>query len=132
MMSNPATKPEASLYERLGGKSAIEVVVNDFWTEVFADNRITNEKVRARWAAIHIPTLKMHVTNLMCMATGGPFEYTGRETKTTHTGLGITNADFEAVVDDLVKTLDKYKVPEREKNELLSLLAPMRKDIVEV
>lgn len=46
--------------------------------------------------------------------------------------MGITDTEFDAVVDDLVKTLDKYKVPEREKNELLSLLAPMRKDIVEV
>jgi len=63
---------------------------------------------------------------------GWPYEYTGRDIKTTHARLGITDTEFDAVVDDLVKTLDKYKVPEREKNELLSLLAPMRKDIVEV
>ena len=125
------SEPEASLYERLGGKPAIEAVVNDFVNQVGADMRITNEKVKTRLAAIHIPTLKWHVANQVCMHTGGPCEYTGRDMTSTHVGLVITNAGFDYVVDDLVKTLDQYKVPEREKNELLSLLAPMRADIVQ-
>jgi len=67
----------ASLYERLGGKSAVEELVSDFWDVVFTDERITNEKVRARWAAADIPTLKMHVTNPVCMATGGRMSIRG-------------------------------------------------------
>ena len=125
------SQPEASLYERLDGKPAIEAVVNDFVNRVSADPRITNEKVKARLSVIHVPTLKWHVTNQVCLATGGPCEYTGRDMKSTHVGLVITNAEFDYVVDDLVTTLDQYKVPEREKNELLSLLAPMRADIVQ-
>lgn len=128
----PVPKPQATLYERLGEKPAIEAVVNDFIDRVGSDPRITNERVQARLAAIHIPTLKWQVTNQVCAATGGPCEYTGRDMGAAHTGLKITNAEFDAVVDDLVKTLDKYKVPEQEKNELLALLGPMRKDIVQV
>ena len=126
------SKPEVSLYERLGGKSAIEAIVNDFVDAVGADSRITNEKVKARIAAIHIPSLKMHFTNQLCMAAGGPCEYAGRDMESSHLGLEITNAEFDYVLDDLVKTLDAYKVGEQEKNELLSLLGPMREDIVGV
>jgi hemoglobin len=129
--ATPTIREKASLYERLGGKPAIEAVVNDFIDRVGSDPRITNERVKARLAAIHIPTLKWQVTNQVCAATGGPCEYTGRDMKSAHTGLEITNAEFDNVVDDLVKTLDQFKVPEREKNELLSLLAPMRDDIVQ-
>ena len=122
----------ASLYERLGEKSAIDAVVNDFVNTVGADTRITNEAVKAKLGSIDIATLKSHVSNLVCNATGGPCEYKGRDMKTTHRGLGITTAEWGFVVDDLVATLEKYAVPEREKNELLGLLAPMKDDIVEV
>ena len=90
-----APKPEATLYERLGGKSAIQAVVNDFIDRVGADPRITNEKVKARLGAIHIPALKVHVTNQVCAAAGGPCEYTGRDMISTHAGLEITNAEFD-------------------------------------
>ena len=51
--------------------------------------------------------------------------------KATHAGMGVSNADFDALVGDLLATLNKFKVPEREKNELLSALGPMKGDIVE-
>ena len=129
--SSMAPQKEASLYERLGGKSAIAMVVNDFVDTVGADSRITNEKVAARLEETSIPVLKMLITDQVCMATGGPCVYTGRDMVESHKGLEITNQEFDWVVDDLVKTLDKYKVPEREKNELIDLLAPMRSDIVQ-
>ena len=69
--------------------------------------------------------------DLVCQASGGPCIYRGKEMKAAHAGMGISNAEFDAVVDDLVQTINKYKVGEREKNELLSLLAPMRTQIVE-
>jgi hemoglobin len=67
----------------------------------------------------------------ICQASGGPCSYTGRSMKATHAGMGVSKADFDALVGDLVATLNKFKVPEREKNELLRALAPMKKDIVE-
>ncbi|HEY5647991.1 MAG TPA: group 1 truncated hemoglobin [Nitrospiria bacterium] len=126
-----APKKEATLYERLGGKAAIEAVVNDFIDTVGSDSRITNAVVLNRLAEIDIATLKSHVTHLVCGATGGPCEYHGRDMKTAHNGLRITDEEFDVVVDDLVQTLSNYQVPEREKNELLALLGPMRPDIVE-
>ena len=123
--------PKGSLYDRLGGKAAIQAVVSDFIDMVGADKRIQNEKVGARLAAIDINKLKALVYEQTCAATGGPCTYTGRDMKTSHKGLEITEAEFNYVVDDLVKTLDKYQVPGQEKNELLALLGSMKGDIVE-
>ena len=122
---------KASLYDRLGGKKAIDMVVNDFVDTVGSDPRIKNQKVADRLAAIDIDNLKRLVSDQVCMAAGGPCKYTGRDMKTTHQDLGITEAEWNYVVDDLVKTLNKYKVPDQEQQELLALLGPMKTDIVE-
>ena len=127
-----ASKSEATLYDRLGGKEAIQAVVSDFVDTVGADERITNQKVAARLKVIDIDHLKALLVDQVCMGAGGPCEYKGRDMKETHVGLEISNQDFDYVVDDLVKTLDKYKVPEKEKDDLLAILGPMRPDIVEV
>ncbi len=126
------SQTQASLYDRLGGKKAIDMVVNDFVDTVGSDQRIKNQKVAERLAAIDIGNLKRLVSDQVCMASGGPCTYTGRDMKTAHTNLGITEAEWNYVVDDLVKTLHKYKVPEKEQQELLALLGPMKGDIVEV
>lgn len=122
--SKPAKQ---SLYDRLGGKPAITAVIDQFVANVAGDNRIN-----ARFATTDIPRLKGNLVDQVCMATGGPCEYKGRDMKTTHVGMRISNADFDALVEDLVKALDTFKVPAREKGELLGLLSPMKKDIVEV
>lgn len=121
------TTPSGSLYDRLGGKAAITAVIDEFVAKVAADNRING-----RFATTDMPKLKRHLVDQVCAASGGPCVYTGRDMKTTHAGMRLTNADFDALVQDLVATLDKFKVGEREKQELLALLSPMRKDIVEV
>ena len=72
----------------------------------------------------------MLLVEQICAASGGPCTYTGRDMKTAHAGMGITSPQFDALVEDLVATLDKFKVPVREKNELLSVLGPMKSDIV--
>lgn len=117
---------EKSLYDRLGGKSSISAVVDQFVTNVAADTRING-----RFATTDIRKLKGHLVDQVCMATGGPCTYSGRDMRTTHAGMKISNGDFEALVEDLVKSLNTFKVPAREKGELLDLLGPMRKDIVE-
>ncbi len=121
------TKGSASLYQRLGGKPAITAVVDQFVANVGADERINH-----RFATTDLQELKKHLVNQICEAAGGPCTYKGRTMKATHTGMGITNAEFDALVQDLVTALESLNVPVQEQQALLSLLGPMRKDIVEV
>lgn len=114
-----------SLYDRLGGKPAITAVVDDFVGNVAGDARINQ-----RFANANIPRLKGMLVDQICEATGGPCKYTGQNMKDAHTGMKITDADFGALVDDLVKSLDKFQVPAQEKGELLSALGGMKGDIV--
>src|SRR5438034_10006932 len=116
---------EQSLYDRLGGKPAITAVIDDFVGRVAADNRINGKFVNA-----NIPHLKMMLVEQVCQASGGPCTYTGPDMKTIHAGMQITNEQFDALVGDLVESLNKFHVGEREKDDLLSVLGPMRKDIV--
>ena len=127
MGSSGSTKSaDKSLYDRLGGKTAITAVVDDFVGRVAADNRING-----KFANANIPRLKAMLVDQICQASGGPCTYTGRDMKSTHAGMGVSSSDFDALVGDLVATLNKFKVPEREKNELLGALGPMKGDIVE-
>jgi hemoglobin len=116
---------QKSLYERLGGKDAITAVVDDFVGNVAADNRINKF-----FARTNIPNLKRNLVDQICQATGGPCTYTGRDIRTAHKGMGITDADFNALVEDLQKSLNKFKVPEKEQGELLGILGPLKPQIV--
>ncbi len=116
---------EKSLYERLGGKEAIVAVIDDFVGNVVADDRINK-----RFANSNPVRVKSQMVDFVCQGTGGPCKYTGRDMKTGHTGMNITEAEFNALVEDLVKTLDKFKVPAKEKSDLLSLLGSMKGDII--
>lgn len=119
------TGGEKSLYDRLGGKDAITAVVDDFVANVAADTRIN-----AMFANADIPKLKTNLVDQICQATGGPCTYTGKNMKDSHAGMNIKEADFNALVEDLKKSLDKFKVPEKEQGELLGALAAMKGDIV--
>lgn len=118
--------PQKSLYERLGGEASIKAVVDEFVANVGADSRINQF-----FANADLERLKGHLVNQIGQASGGPQQYTGRDMKTTHAGMGIDGAAFDALVEDLVKALDKFAVPEQEKSELLGVLGSMRSDIVE-
>lgn len=117
---------DKSLYDRLGGKPAITAVVDDFVGRVAGDNRINGFFAKA-----NIPRLKAQLVDQICEASGGPCKYTGRDMKTAHRGMGVSGAAFDALVGDLIATLDKFNVGEREKKELLGALGPMKSDIVE-
>ena|SRR5579884_540565 len=116
---------QASLYDRLGKKEAITAVVDDFVTRVANDTRING-----KFATADIPRLKRLLVEQICAASGGPCTYTGRDMKSAHAGMAITGEQFDALVGDLVATLNHFKVPEREKKELLSALGPMKPEIV--
>ena len=115
----------ASLYSRLGGKPAIRLVVEDFVQNVAGDRRINQF-----FATTNIPRLKRLLVEQICQASGGPCRYSGRSMRAAHRGLGIRNADFNALVQDLGKSLNKYGVPAREQRELTAILLPLKPDIV--
>ena len=122
----PAQAQGKSLYDRLGGKPAITAVVDDFVGTVAADDRINKF-----FAKTNIARLKIRLVEQICAGSGGPCKYKGRSMKAAHRGMGVGSADFGALVGDLKLTLNKFQVPAREQGELLAILGPMKKDIVE-
>lgn len=123
-VSQPSATP---LYDRLGKLDAIKAVVKDFVEEQVArDNRINTKFVNA-----DLPKLQLSLTDQICEATGGPCKYAGKNMKEAHTGMGISEADFGALVEDLVKSLTKFNVPKADQDELIGKLATMHDDVVE-
>jgi len=124
------TKPAApSLYTRLGGYDAIAAVSDDFIGRLAADKQLSRFVVGHSQDSLM--KLRQHVVEFLCNATGGPCVYMGRDMKTAHKGMGITESDWDLSVKALTATLDKFKVPEKEKGEVLAALGPLKKDIVE-
>ena len=130
-ISSPAQAKDKSLYDRLGGKKAITAVVDEFVGRVAADARINHFFAAAAADPARLKMFKMKLVDQICQASGGPCKYTGKDMKSAHAGMGVSAADFNALVQDLVGALDKFKVGEREKGELLGALGPMKLDIVE-
>ena len=118
-----------SLYKRLGAYDAIAAVTDDFIGRLVADPSLT--KFFSGHGTDSKQRIRQHVVDFLCVATGGPCVYKGRDMKTTHAGLGITEADWSRSVEHLVATLDKFKVPQKEKDELLAAASALKKDIVE-
>ena len=117
-----------TLYHRLGGYDALAAFTDDFIGRLATDPQLK------RFFAGHnkegVTRIRQHVIDFLCVATGGPCAYTGQDMKTAHTGLGITEEDWNASVKDLVMTLDKFHVPEKEKGEVLGAISPLKGDIV--
>ena len=122
---------EKSLYDRLGGKKAITAVVDEFVGRVAADNRINGFFKATASEPARIAAFKAKLVDQICQASGGPCKYTGKDMKTAHAGMGVGDGDFNALVEDLVGALDKFKVGSKEKDDLLGALGPMKADIVE-
>ena len=116
-----------SLYERLGGIDSITAVVKDFRDRVARDDRI-NQK----FARTDLGRLTKMLIDQVCEAAGGPCTYTGRGMKEAHAGMGVTTGEFDALVADLVATLNQFKVGKTEQDEVLGVLGPLKTDIVEV
>jgi len=119
-----------TLYDRLGGTTAIASVVDGFVANVAADTRINKFFGRVAGDTAAMRQFKQKLVDQICQGTGGPCTYTGLDMKSAHAKMGLTNADFDALVEDLVKALDAASVPQVEKDELLGILGPMRADIV--
>jgi hemoglobin len=127
MESAPASSMP-SLYKRLGGREGIAIVVGDFTANMAADPRV-NERFKGMKPP-EVEKFKSTLADQICEATGGPCSYLGKEMKPAHEGMRITEAEWNATVENLVKALDKNNVDARSKQELLGALGPMKKDIV--
>lgn len=114
-----------SLYQRLGGKNALTAVVNELWTVVAADTRINS-----RFAHTKPEVFGGQLVDFLCQASGGPCKYQGQDMKAAHTGMKLNDADFDALAEDTVKVLDKFKVPAAEKGEVMNLLGSLKGDVV--
>jgi hemoglobin len=122
---------QKSLYDRLGGKQAITAVVDEFVGRVAGDNRINHFFAATASNPAQLASFKMKLVDQICEASGGPCKYTGKDMKSAHRGMGITTADFNALVEDLVGALDTFNVAAADKNQLLGVLGPMQGQIVE-
>ncbi len=118
-----------SLYARLGGYDAIAAVTDDFIGRLATDKQLT--KFFVGHSKDSLNRIRQLVVDQLCQATGGPCVYIGRDMKTAHKGLGISESDWQVTVKHLVATFDKFKVPERERNELLAIVSTLKGDIVE-
>jgi hemoglobin len=116
-----------SLYDRLGGQPAITAVIDSFVATVAKDDRINK-----KFAKSDVARVKKNLVDQVCAQTGGPCTYTGLTMKEAHEKMGVTEGEFNALVEDLVKTLTAYNVPKAEQDELLNALGSMKGDIVEV
>lgn len=120
---------DKTLYQRLGGYDALAAVVDKFIGKLVGDPYL------AKFFAGHGDNSKMKIRQLvvdqLCAATGGPCVYIGRDMKTAHHGLGISESDWDLSVKYLVEALDSFKVPEKEKMEVLNSLSPLKNDIVQ-
>jgi len=121
------TASQDSLYKRLGGYDALAAVSDDFLGRLASDPKEgrffvglgTDSRTRVR----------QHIVDFLCVATGGPCKYTGRDMVTAHTGLGITEEDWTIMVGQLQATFNKFKVPANLQQEVLGALRPLKGQI---
>jgi hemoglobin len=115
-----------SLYERLGGDAGLTDIANEL-----IDQSAQDPDTRRSFHKVDIGRLKRLLKEQLCELTGGPCRYTGDTMQHVHGGLGITEGEFYGMVDHLRAILDAHGVAQADKNALLALLAPMKRDIVE-
>lgn len=118
-----------SLYDRLGGYNAVAAVVDDFVGRLVTDKQF--ERFFVGHSTDSKKRIRQHIVDQLCAAAGGPCVYTGRTMKDSHMGLGISETEWDAAAKHLVASLDKFKVPEPEKKDLLAFVTSLKADIVE-
>jgi hemoglobin len=134
------------LYERIGGAEGVNAIVDDYTTRLLNDPRVNFQRVgitqgglsihredSVTWDAsgANLKLLKLHMAEFIALATGGPTQYTGKDMRSAHENLHITNSEFDAAVGDLKATLDKLQIANQEQKELLAVVETTREQIVE-
>lgn len=125
------SQEKLSLYERLGGVYSIAIVVDDFIDRIMADPRLNaNPLVDEAHHRVTPPGFKYLVTEMVCWATGGPQQYSGKSMGDSHRHLMITDQEWQAFMDDFHQTLEKFHVPSQEQAELRAIVESTKSDIV--
>jgi hemoglobin len=122
---------ENSLYDRLGGQPAVQAVASGLVDSILVDTRVNKWFAHAAASPANTDAYKAKLAEFICQNTGGPCKYTGHDMVSAHKGRGVTGEAFDAVVQDLVGVLDKLKVPQREKEQVLAILGPLKSSIVQ-
>lgn len=148
--TNKAAQAEGklSLYDRLGSEAGLSNIVSDFLPRVLNDPRVNWERKGVsgtkvffffhrhtetqQWSATpdKMAALQKHLIEFLALTTGGPSKYEGREIKSVHAGMHITNPEFDAVIGDMKASLDRLQIPDREQKELLAVIESTRPEIV--
>ncbi|MFN0011350.1 MAG: group I truncated hemoglobin [Phycisphaerales bacterium] len=130
-----ATKP---LWDRLGGEPAVTAVVDKFVGRTAGNPKVNFFRKGVagypEWkpSDAQVATLKRRLVEFISVASGGPLKYSGKDMKSAHAGMKISTAEFNAIAADLSATLDEFKVPAKEKGELMAAVAGTAKDMVEI
>ena len=138
------SEKKVSLFERLGGEKGLTALVDDFTPRLLEDPRVNWNRAGVTSHAFlkrtksetwqpspdNVATLKKHMVQFLALATGGPVQYEGKEMKSTHANMHISNPEFEAVVGDIKASLDKLQVPNKEQKEFLAIIESTRPLIV--
>ena len=126
-------QPQPTLYERLGGSFSIATVVDELIDRVMTDARLNaNPAVDEAHHKVSPAGFKYHVTEMLCGAAGGPQKYTGRSMRDSHQNLNITPKEWDAFMDDVQQTLDRFKVAAAEQAEVKAIVQSTYGDIVVV
>ena len=121
--------PQKSLYERLGGYDAITAVVNDLLPRLQADSLLG--RFWQHRGEDGVKREKQLLIDFLCACAGGPLYYTGRDMKTSHKGMKISERDWAAFLGHLNATLDAFQVPQAEREEAVAFIQSTKPDIVE-
>ena len=121
---------EKSLYERLGGANGIAALVDDI-----VDNHFKNPAVKARYIHLQedpeqLTKVRQHTINFLSAGSGGPEEYTGRDMETTHRGMNISEAEFMAVLDDILAAMDKHNYDEQTRKDVLAISYSLKDQMI--
>jgi hemoglobin len=126
MNADDANPAPGSLYERLGGTAKMSAVVSET-----IDKMSTNPRTKRTFDRVDLKRVKGMLVQQICSLTGGGCTFDDDSVKDIHAGHGITNADFYTLVETLRTTMRNYDIPLSARNELLAILAPMKRDVVE-
>ena len=121
---------DTSLYTRLGGYDAVAAVVDDFLPRLQGDEQLGRFWLHR--GSDGVAREKQLLTDFLCANAGGPVYYTGRDMRISHRGMRISSGDWQRLIGHLTDTLNKFEVPEAEKNDVLGFVESTRDEIVEV
>lgn len=119
------TPARPGLYQQFGGQAGVEALVEELLVRLLGD-----ERINAQFAEVDLVNLNDRLVEQFCAELGGPCTYTGRTMAESHAGLGITDADFNALVEALMDAMDARGIERGAQNRLLARLAPMHRDVV--